>query len=307
MADIDSVLERLVTDAAFRNQLGSDPAAALAGYDLSADDIQLLASSMDDGDSAERGVEQRTSKSAVLGLLASFTGGTTGGGRGMEDDRPPTHDAGSKDTGFLQGSDAPGDTDVAGRKGPGRPKVGEISVSKLVSTGDESGTAGVSAGADAAPVDDTAVHKVIGNRKWSNIVLKRGADTTSIEPEVAPLSNDVEPSLAFKDKTGASDASAGKGAGGADRTMDPSNAAPAGDGTDPTLAFKQGYPVKWEGPTLNATGNEVSMEDLAAPGDTEVPELGEIKLGTDGARKVEIGSLKAGDTSVDDFLTIEDA
>jgi hypothetical protein len=80
MADIDGILERLVTDQGFRAQLASDPAAALDGYDLSADDLALLASSMDEGDVGQRGVEQRTSKSAVVGLLASLTGG--GGGHG---------------------------------------------------------------------------------------------------------------------------------------------------------------------------------------------------------------------------------
>lgn len=80
MADIDIVLERLVTDASFRRQLVQDAAGALSGYDLSEDDVALLASSLDDGDTGQRGVETRTSKSAVLGLLASL--GPTGGGSG---------------------------------------------------------------------------------------------------------------------------------------------------------------------------------------------------------------------------------
>lgn len=80
MADIDTVLERLVTDQKFRKQLGKDAGKALSGYDLSAADLTMLAGSLDDGDSAQRGVEQRTSKSAVLGLLASLSGGGVGGG-----------------------------------------------------------------------------------------------------------------------------------------------------------------------------------------------------------------------------------
>jgi len=75
MADIDIVLERLVNDTSFRAALADDPAAALAAYDLSEPDLQLLAGSLDDGGDAQRGVEQRTSKSAMVGLLASLTGG----------------------------------------------------------------------------------------------------------------------------------------------------------------------------------------------------------------------------------------
>lgn len=80
MADIDLVLERLVMDTAFRAALADDPAEALRGYDLTAQDLQLLAGSLDDGDDAQRSVEQRTSKSAMVGLLASLTGGGGGGG-----------------------------------------------------------------------------------------------------------------------------------------------------------------------------------------------------------------------------------
>lgn len=75
MADIDIVLERLVIDKSFRAALSDDPAAALAPYDLNEQDLQLLAGSLADGDDAQRGVEQRTSKSAMVGLLASVAGG----------------------------------------------------------------------------------------------------------------------------------------------------------------------------------------------------------------------------------------
>jgi len=76
MADIDIVLERLVTEPQFRTALAKDPAGALAAYDLNEQDLQLLAGSLDEGDDdAQRGVEQRTSKSAVVGLLASLAGG----------------------------------------------------------------------------------------------------------------------------------------------------------------------------------------------------------------------------------------
>jgi len=190
MADIDTVLERLVTDTGFRQRLAEDPAAALSSYELSTDDLQLLASSLDSGDDAQRGVEQRTSKSAVIGLLASLTGGGSGGVRpgvtnsgddvvvssstkpftatgtysdgrtgvtnpiGVADPSPaskytapinvasgsatlradgsglPALDGASKDTGFLN-QDAPSD-DEALRKVPGRPKAGEITMTRSV-------------------------------------------------------------------------------------------------------------------------------------------------------------------------------
>lgn len=72
MAGIDEILERLVADGDFRAALARDPAAALAGYDLTRADVELLASRLDDGDDAERVVEQRTSKSAMLSFLAAF-------------------------------------------------------------------------------------------------------------------------------------------------------------------------------------------------------------------------------------------
>lgn len=87
MAGIDEVLERLVGDGDFRAALARDPAAALSGYDLTRDDIELLAGRLDDGDDAERTVEQRTSKSAMLALLSSFAAPGGGGAAdpGQED------------------------------------------------------------------------------------------------------------------------------------------------------------------------------------------------------------------------------
>jgi hypothetical protein len=73
MAGIDEVLERLITDLGFRRRLREDPAAALQGYDLDKSDLELLASQLDDsGGGQARGVEQRTSKSALFGLLAGL-------------------------------------------------------------------------------------------------------------------------------------------------------------------------------------------------------------------------------------------
>lgn len=92
MADVDDVLERLITEEAFRQRLAADPAAALAGYDLSAGDLALLATSFDDAGNVQRGVEQRTSKSALVGLIATLAGGggavAKGGGGDCNDADP---------------------------------------------------------------------------------------------------------------------------------------------------------------------------------------------------------------------------
>jgi hypothetical protein len=78
MSDIDDVLERLVTDEGFRAALADDPAAALTGYSLGEEDLEILAATLDEGGVEEHGVEQRTSKSALLGLIAGLADG--GGG-----------------------------------------------------------------------------------------------------------------------------------------------------------------------------------------------------------------------------------
>lgn len=75
MGGIEAVLERLVADPAFRVALARDPEAALLPYDLTADDVALLASRLDDGDDTQRAVEQRTSKSAMLAAVDMLDGG----------------------------------------------------------------------------------------------------------------------------------------------------------------------------------------------------------------------------------------
>ncbi len=79
MSDFDAVLERLVTDPAFKSALAADPAAALAGYRLSGDEVELLRSQVAAGDAGERTVETRTSKASMMGLLGQFGGMGLGG------------------------------------------------------------------------------------------------------------------------------------------------------------------------------------------------------------------------------------
>src|SRR5213079_2045300 len=74
MSDFDAVLERLVTDPEFARALAADPAAALAGYRLDADEVALLQSQVSTGDAGDRRVEERTSKASMMGLLGSLGG-----------------------------------------------------------------------------------------------------------------------------------------------------------------------------------------------------------------------------------------
>src|SRR5258706_11037427 len=75
MAGIDDVLERLLTDTRFAKQLATDPVAALAGYELSPDDMSLLSTQISFDPGAMSLVEERVSKAGMFGLLTSFSAG----------------------------------------------------------------------------------------------------------------------------------------------------------------------------------------------------------------------------------------
>src|SRR6266545_3375358 len=84
------VVQRAISDAAFRRQLNSDPAGALRGFDLSADEASAIRAG-DAGRLSTLGVDQRMSKSFALGgALASTRMAssdlTPGGGPSLVDD-----------------------------------------------------------------------------------------------------------------------------------------------------------------------------------------------------------------------------
>jgi hypothetical protein len=66
------VVQRAISDAGFRRQLNSDPAGALRGFDLSADEVSALRMG-DAGRLSTLGIDQRMSKSFVLGGVAAAT------------------------------------------------------------------------------------------------------------------------------------------------------------------------------------------------------------------------------------------
>jgi hypothetical protein len=80
MSDFDAVLERLLGDPSFAAALRADPSAALAGYRLSGEEIELLSAQMSVDAGGQHAVESRTSQASMFGLLAPLAGaaGLTG-------------------------------------------------------------------------------------------------------------------------------------------------------------------------------------------------------------------------------------
>lgn len=74
MTDFDTVLERLLTDPGFAARLAADPQATLAGYQLSADEADLLRAQVSSDTGGHHQVEQRTSKASLFGLLSPLGG-----------------------------------------------------------------------------------------------------------------------------------------------------------------------------------------------------------------------------------------
>ncbi|MFV2021238.1 Os1348 family NHLP clan protein [Micromonospora sp. LOL_023] len=76
MSDFDTVLERLLTDPAFASALASDPGAALAGYQLTADEVALLGTQLGGGEDATgtAAVETRANQSSAFGLFSPLGG-----------------------------------------------------------------------------------------------------------------------------------------------------------------------------------------------------------------------------------------
>ncbi len=73
MAGIEDALERLRTDPAFRAALATDPRSALAGYELTADDLSRLARAVSANHHGQSVGKQRTSKAGFFGLFAQIT------------------------------------------------------------------------------------------------------------------------------------------------------------------------------------------------------------------------------------------
>ena len=67
--NLGEVIQRAISDGAFRRQLQSDPAAALRGFNLTPDEVAAIRSA-DSGKLMSLGVDQRTSKAFTVGSLS---------------------------------------------------------------------------------------------------------------------------------------------------------------------------------------------------------------------------------------------
>lgn len=77
---VRTIIGRATTDAAFRSTLFANPAAALAGYDLTQDEIaQLRALDFEAMESFAGALDNRISKASVMGLLSALGAGAAEG------------------------------------------------------------------------------------------------------------------------------------------------------------------------------------------------------------------------------------
>ncbi|MEO3744365.1 hypothetical protein [Plantactinospora sp. B5E13] len=74
MSDFDVVLERLLADPLFAAALSADPDAALAGYQLDADEVALLQLQFGADPGGQHEVESRTNQSSLFGMFTPLVG-----------------------------------------------------------------------------------------------------------------------------------------------------------------------------------------------------------------------------------------
>jgi hypothetical protein len=68
--DLETIIDKAMTDEQFRTQLIADPGEALKDYDISEDEIKQLAASM--GDEFAGALETRLSKRKMGGKFGDF-------------------------------------------------------------------------------------------------------------------------------------------------------------------------------------------------------------------------------------------
>lgn len=112
---ITKVVQRAISDAGFRRQLGTDPSGALRGFDLSADEAAALRAG-DAGRLSALGVDQRMSKAFALGGAAAAAtrpggvdlnaSGLNAGGANALSNADATGGAGSVRSALVSSSDA---------------------------------------------------------------------------------------------------------------------------------------------------------------------------------------------------------
>jgi hypothetical protein len=159
MGDFDTVLERLVTDPAFAAALRADPGTALAGYQLTTDEVALLHTQT----GAEAGggtaaVETRANQSSAFGLLSPLTN-MFGGFGGIGAAAGAIEDA----LGLSPGASGPGEPSATSGLGPAGAGSGgsaetEVSVSGFgAAEASASGSSTAEASASGSGTADASV------------------------------------------------------------------------------------------------------------------------------------------------------
>lgn len=189
MSDFDDVLERVLMDGSFRAALAADPARALAGYRLSAEEVELLRSQVSGDSGGDRTVETRTSKAGLFGLLGGvgglapapsphpFASGEFGGGSGGFTGAGPDSVVGH--TGAPASFGASGGGDI-GTAGPGHlmgstVDSGAFGGGAHAAIGDELGHPGTLPG-DHTPVGYHPHIDVNGDGRWDHYTAVQHAD-----------------------------------------------------------------------------------------------------------------------------------
>src|SRR5258708_16054213 len=89
--NLGAVIQRAISDGAFRRQLQSDPAAALRGFNLTPDEVAAIRSG-DSGKLMSLGVDQRMSKAfSVFGGTAASARSTLADGTASAGSSPGLH------------------------------------------------------------------------------------------------------------------------------------------------------------------------------------------------------------------------
>ena len=119
--NLGAVIERLISDGAFRRQLQSDPAAALRGFNLTPNEIAAIRSG-DAGKLMSLGVDQRVSKAFTVGggFLGATRSATSDMGTGATSNGivgDPTSARDALTSGNLSGTRAVNDSEPADLRG----------------------------------------------------------------------------------------------------------------------------------------------------------------------------------------------
>jgi hypothetical protein len=187
------VVQRAISDGAFRRQLSSDPTTALRGFDLSADESAAIRSG-DSGKLSSMGVDLRMSKAFSLAsdqatgdaarpvlsndLGASFTGASSSAGNASAASSALTGGNSAGASNVLTGGNSAGASNVlTGGNSAGASNVlsgGDASsASSALSSGNAAGASNVLSGGDASAASSALSS---GNAADNDALISGGGD-----------------------------------------------------------------------------------------------------------------------------------